>query len=450
MPTSPTIRSSSPLGLALLLALLSSCGGEPPVRRSVLLVVLDTLSASRIACYGDPLAETPTLDRLASQSLRCERAFSSATYTLTSTASLFTGLSPIAHGTLGPQSNVLKDAHLTLAESFAEAGWRTAGISCNPHVVAEGGFDQGFAEFAYHERDTYDAHPVPAAALEQAREFWSSGGEEPRFLYLHLLQPHAPYDPPGARQEVAGTTREDGQPDVLLELHRSGEVIPPSHPLVQRALLRYRAGLTYVDEVLGELFDELGVWADEELIVALVSDHGEAFGEHGVILHGSDVHEELARVPLLLRAPTLQAGAHSGLVRTRDLGATLAQLAGAPWPEPDGERGRSMLEQFDAPDAQGSEVLTRSGGDRPVWCLRSEQWTLVYHAATESAELYDTRRDPREEHDLAPERPRVVASLIERLNQRLDQDRERGRRAGPGRSTDAHASELDAQGYGGH
>jgi arylsulfatase len=435
--------------LALALPVLSCGSPTAPARGAdVVVCVLDALSAGRVGCYGDSAAKSPFLDTFAAGALRFEQAHASASYTLASTASLFTGRAPLAHRTLGDKSNIMPFGMPTLAEALREAGYRTAGVSCNPHVAPEAGFGRGFDSFTYHPRDRMDRLAVPASALEDARAFWSDAEGAPRFLYLHLLPPHAPYDPPGELGEVAGTERRDGLQDTLRAINEERRALAPFDPRVERALSRYHAGLTYVDGVLGELLADLGVLDDEGAVIAILSDHGEAFAEHGRILHGSTVHVEMTRVPLLLRAPGMGSGAIPRLARTRDLAATVCELVGAHWIE--GVGGWSMLSALRGEVHEPPEpVVSRTTGSRPFWSFRTERWTLLRHPGTDRSHLYDAWLDPAERTDLAVEEPELVADLLRRFDERMDADRASAAKLQPAGSTNAHRADLEAIGHAG-
>ena len=446
--------------LAALAALAPGCGGAeralPDVRETsrwdLLVVVLDALPASAVGCYGAPRDVTPELDRFAAGALRFENAFASASYTLTSVASVFTGATPMAHRTLGLRTNVLGREHRTLAEALREAGFRTAGISCNPHVTREAGFAQGFERFDYHARDRLDRHTVPEAARADALAWWREHGEERRFLYLHLLPPHCPYDaPPPYDGEfgAAETERREGMQEFLRELNEGTSYLREDDPAVRRIRARFDAGLSYADAVLGEILEELAAGGGlDRAVVVVLSDHGEAFGEHGRLLHGSTVFREMTRVPLIARWPGCAPGVRPGLVRTRDLAATLTALFGAPWPA-DGRAGEPFLAELLGPVEPAPRLaLSRSVGNLPVWALRSDRWTLVMQPSSGARQLFDRRSDPGELRDVADGHAREAGVLAERLAGLLKEHRALARRLRlEGGEVRAHRESLEALGY---
>ncbi|MBC8451443.1 MAG: sulfatase [Planctomycetes bacterium] len=432
----------------------------------VLVVVLDALPANHLGLYGyqpngypsPPIS--PEIAAFASglgrhETLVFDEAHASASYTLASTASLFTGASPATHGVLGLATNVLAKEHVTLAETLRSAGFATGALSSNPNVSIEGQFDQGFDTFRHYFRDEFDLHTLPAHFVEDAGTWWRSEGAQRRFLYAHLLPPHQPYDPPPPHSDLFGAgsvERAEGLTPYLTELDRRTDLTADS-PEVERVRRRFDAGVHYADALFGELLANLGGPNGEGLantLIVLTSDHGEAFAQHGLLLHGGGVYEELTRVPLVFGFPngslpeTSQRTA--SLVSTTDLAATLCEILDLPWPGL--AKGTSFLEPALAGESTERPVLSRSAGDRPLWSLRTDHFTFIEHGATGTRQLFDRRTDPGELQDLAPSDPERTQKLAAKLESEL----EAARRAGatfPRGSVPAliHKDALEALGY---
>ncbi len=454
--------------LVLVLALPASC--SPPHDasaatgpRDVVVVVLDALPAPALGCYDYERDTSPRIDAFAAGAVRFADAYAPASYTLASTASLFTGLAPGAHGVVGLDSNLLADGHHVLAESLAAAGFRTAAFSCNPHVTAECGFGQGFEHFRHYTRDRFDRHAVPEPLIGDVTAWWDEHAGERRFLYVHLLPPHQPYDPPPPYDALFGadaSPREEGMTDFLVALDDEHRVA--GEPALRaRIRARYVAGLRNADAALGDLLDALDArGADESALVVLLSDHGEGFGEHGRLLHGSTVFSEMTHVPLVARAPGLAAGVRKTLVGTRDLAATLTALVDAPWPR-GGRAGFSFADvllsveseaEAQARDGDGDErgVVSRSVGNRPLWSLRTEGWTLVEHRASGALHLFERETDPGETRDVASSESALARELQGRLRRRLGEDKRMHERLGVGTgAVDRYRAELRDLGYTG-
>ena len=432
---------------------------------SVVVVVLDALPAGALGTYGrvvpgyEDVPVSPRIDAFAADAVVFEDAYASASYTQASTGSLFTGTSPATHGVLGPHGNVLAPQHRTLAETLAEAGFATAGLSCNPHVSRESGFDQGFDLYRQYFFYEQGAHTVPETYVDDAATWWRGRADERRFLYAHLLPPHQPYTPPAPDDTAFGAD------EVPVELGSTAFLVEASErrdlhadlPLMRDVRRRFDAGVRYADRQFGELLDALaGPDGDglDDTVVVLLSDHGEGFAEHGAILHGGTVYPEMCRVPLVIAVPGLDGRREPGLVGTRDLGATLAELFDLAWTDPGtADKGSSFLPLLVDDEAgraaRGTRrVLSRSMGNRPVWALRDEAWTLIHHKASDGVELYDRTTDPGETRNLAEARPDEAAALLDELRRTLAADREAGRVYPRSvRERLAHREALDALGY---
>ncbi len=407
--------------------------------------MLDTLRADALGCYGYARDTSPAIDAFASQGVRVERALSPASYTLASTASLLTGLGPAAHRVLGLSTNVLPDSALTLAERLSAAGFATLALSCNPHVVAPGGFDQGFDQFRFHVRDRFDAHTVPEAVLSELVEWWTSVEGQRRFAYVHLLPPHSPYDPPAPFAEAFGaaaTERSEGFTESVVSAKERADW-SPDDPFVQRMRSRYDAGLAYVDDwfdcMLAELEQELG-----DTVVVLLSDHGEGFGEHGQVSHGSNVWPESVHVPLLVRAPGLAPRVAASSVGTADTGATLLDLLGL---ESQGFGGASFLNQLTGGAGDGRPMVSRSEGQFPLWALRRKGWTLVRHDRSDRSLLFRTSVDEGERRELSLAEPAQLSAMETDLAEFLEQGRGRQLQGTGPRNHDAHSQMLIELGY---
>ena len=171
-----------------------------PAARSVLLVTVDTLRADRLGCYGDTRARTPRIDALAAAGTLFERAFTPVPITLPAHASLFTGLIPPAHGVRGNGAFALAKGVATLAEAFAGDGRATAAFVGGFPLARRFGLDRGFGH--YDDRMGkpsgvhYEFAERRADAVVDAAISWLAQQPGDVFVWVHLFDPHAPYDPP--------------------------------------------------------------------------------------------------------------------------------------------------------------------------------------------------------------------------------------------------------------
>jgi arylsulfatase A-like enzyme len=383
------------------------------------------------------------MDRLAAEGTAFLRARAPSSWTKPSTASLLTGLYPTEHGALGFES-VLPGEAATLAEVLRAAGWRTAAFADNPFVSPEFGFAQGFDSFL-------GRHPSPLArgtlvlrALSQVRlrlaggAAWSFGpgadlgadavlGEAVRFLlgdprpgfaYVHLIEPHYPYTPPPPFD--GGRPRVDPPHASGILPFDSFPALPPGDAATMRA--NYLGEASAADAALGRALDALRAAGRlEGTLVVLTSDHGEEFHEHGGWTHGQSLHEELVRVPLVLRLPGRGPGRGARVedpVSLVDLPPTVLDLAGvAAGVRFSGRSLRPLLEGGRLPPAPAfAEIEAGPVGARAVF-LGPEALLVARKAGRVAERLYDHSRDPAQREDLlgSPGGEAVAARLRDLL-----------------------------------
>ena len=379
-----------------------------PAARSVLLITIDTLRADRLGCYGDALARTPRIDALAGAGTVFDRAFTPVPITLPAHASLFTGLIPPAHGVRGNGAFVLALGTPTLAERFASAGRSTAAFVGGFPLARRFGLGRGFRHYddrlgkpagIHYEFAERRADDVVDAAIA-----WLAGNPGDTFAWVHLFDPHAPYDPPAA--------------------HVAADA--------------YRGEIAAVDAAVGRLVTAWDARPGAS-VVALTADHGEAFGEHGEESHSLFVYDITLRVPLVLRGSGIPPARRAEAVSLVDLPATLLSLAGAESTLP----GRSLLERADSARALYAETLAPrlDFGWSELRSIRSGRHKLI---RAPRVELYDVEADPAETRNLAAAQPAEVSRLSITLDAVLEAAGEKQSR----RAVDSETAErLRALGY---
>ena len=443
---------------ALVIVGLFGCSREPEPAQHVLLIVVDTLRADHLSCMGYPRPTSPHIDALAAEGVLFERAISQASYTSPSMVSLMTGRY-IAKERLDIPSDLP-----TLAESFAKAGWATAGFSSNPLVSAENGFGRGFAPFLKIEE--YGSDDAIAA-------WFASLGTKPSLTYIHITEPHDPYVVRGGRQDwrekrdLLPGDRAEYLPRIAAELGLEA----PERDLerIAEEIGGYDDDVRYADGRVGhflELFREAGL--AERGVVALTADHGEGLwekvalmnGQRGQALrrgekpslfntlmptHGNQVHRELVNVPLLLRGPGLpKARRVATPVENVDLFPTLLELCDLP--TPGGLQGESLLRQLDGSKARKDHAFSFTRFNTTVFS--PEGWALILPTAEGECgeglrlELFDLNKDPHQRHDVSKEHPDVVERLRTVAQERL----ERGIR-GEMKVDDVAMAALEQLGY---
>ncbi len=419
---SAALRSLSSIALAVFVALACACDAEAPdPRRSVLVIVVDSLHAGHVSAHGYPRATTPHFDAFAAAGVRFEHAYSQSSWTLPSTASLFTALEQERHG-VRTFDDRLPRALPTLAERFSAAGYRTCAIVQTPVLSARHGLDRGFERYTVLDH----SHASVEKALALAEHAWTREDSRPLFLYVHLAPPHMPYQPPAPFAERFGETHAavTGSIADCRRVHRAR--LAPEHPEVRALAARYDDHVAYADDRVGRWLDSLAAHAPRaDAWVVWTSDHGEAFQQHGSQGHNATVYEEMIHVPLALRAldgslaPRIVAGA----VSTMDVAPTLLQLCGlAPLAVPGaGEcAGVSLAPVLGGGSAPAERTLyfsSRYKDDEAQLhaAVRRGRWKLLAFGASERVALHDLGADPHELTDLSEKQPELAAQLDDEL-----------------------------------
>ncbi len=370
----------------------------------VVLVTIDTLRADRCGVFGRTPTLTPNLDALAAEGFAFENAWSSAPLTVPAHATIMTGRYPPLHGvrTNSPMLRLpARSARdfVTLAEAMRGSGRTTAAFTSASCLRADRpGLDAGF--------DYYDEVPAakPGSLLESERRgdhtvdaalAWLRGNDEPYFLWVHLWDPHHPYDAPvpfgAGRSHVSDAKGYDGE-------------------------------VAFVDHCLGRLIAGVRETTGADVVFCVTSDHGEALGDHGEPSHGFLLQESTLHVPLVVAAPTLGLPARrvSEPVTTQDVAPTLLSLAGVPVPE-----GMSSRVLVDLRPGTVTPLYAESlyGHDAFMWAqaftLRRGPLKIVDYG--EEILVFDLAKDPGEKSpvvhrpDAVP--PGEVAVALEALHE---------------------------------
>ncbi len=401
MPTKPHIVAAVG-GLALIIVAVAVIVGlRSPAKDlspwTLLLITLDTTRADRLGCYGYERARTPSIDGIAESGVLVEDAFTPVPITLPAHATLFTSKLPPEHGIRVNGENGLAKDLPVLADVLHEHGYRTGAFVSASVLNSVFGLDRGF--------DLYDDQVSrsgggPDEAIRERRAdsvvdaalAWLNEQEDaPFFCWVHLFDPHFPYEAPAPHGETG-------------------------HP--------YDGEIAFADSQIGRLT----AWLDarslrDRTLAVLTADHGESLGEHGEATHGFLVHDATMRVPLIFSMPgVLNAGRRingpAGLV---DLMPTVLELLGVP--EPAQLSGRSIKSQLYGHDADDPTYYAEAWtglhqfGWSPLQSLTAKRWKYIHAPAPE---LYDRRNDPGERKNVATTNRRVLADMEEALAHALD------------------------------
>jgi arylsulfatase A-like enzyme len=314
-------------------------GTSPP---DLVLFIADTFRADNMAAWGGDPKLTPNLNRYARDCRRYLQAQSPATWTLPAHAAFFSALYPPQLGVL-TETDVLPAAAWTLAEHLRAAGYRTAAVTEGAYLSASFGMAQGFEWFEEHTLGL-------AHTLERAEDLLERDDGRPLFLLVHTYAAHAPYD---VSAETRARLSEDypfaeNQDAVIPALvsvtqdMQRGVPTPESGAHKVKAFEDlYRGGAADLDLGFQRWLEFLqGRGYSDHGLHIFISDHGEAFGEHGSFGHGSAVWQEQSRVPFLVHGPGIEPESISDHVSLIDLPRTVAGLVGvAPHP---GWMGRDL------------------------------------------------------------------------------------------------------------
>jgi len=454
------------MALGLLFGL-TGCGGAntrsvsapPASRTNVVLIVVDTLRADHLGCYGAERDTSPHLDALARRGVRFEHAYSVAPWTMPSVASVLTGLYPAGHGVSDPRQ-VLPAAAVTLAEHFAAQGYATGGVVSHKLIDSDHRYDQGFEVFDDSEARGHNHVSTPGVTA-RARELLAgwAGQERPFFLFVHYFDPHYSYrhhDGPDFAAERVG--RLDGSQSIKT-LRQMAEGLGADEQSFLIDL--YDEEIAFTDAGIGLLLADLETLGlDDETVVAVTADHGEEFLERGWIGHVRTLYDELVHVPLIVRVAGGSAGRTvSEPVSLVSLAPTLLELAGldaapeqfqAPSLAPTVRAGidpapQALLLAVDFDPIQASSEVKRTSKQGLV----ADGWKIVKDSLAGTLELFDLSRDPRESHDRSAEEPERLRSMRNQLERMLaDLGRDSLPQDGAGLTLDAEGLEqLRALGY---
>ena len=398
----------------LAIALLPACSRPKAPERSpnVLVITVDTLRADRLGCYGFDAARTANIDKLSREGIRVEHAVASAPITMPSHTSIFTGLDPPAHGVRDNGTYPVPAEIDTLAERLKSAGYQTQAFVSAEVLHSRYGLAQGFDGYddeLWNEVEATDFKRQERSAdktMDRVLQ-WLDGrppSAEPFFLWVHLFDPHQPYNPPPAEARVTPTP--------------------------------YDGEIAFVDRQIGRLVEALNKkGALDESILVFTSDHGESLGEHDEDTHAVFIYESTIRIPLIFRyPPKLPAGrVHTQSVRSVDLMPTILGLAGQAPTKVQGSDLSKALVSSNPPPAlpQYSESLypELAFGMAPLQGLRLDDWTYI---RAPRAELYNRATDPTEARNLldaskdapgAAEAQRKAAELDQLLSKFVEDSR---------------------------
>jgi arylsulfatase A-like enzyme len=429
---------------------------------NVLLVTIDTLRADHLGAYGYPRATSPRLDAFAKRAMVFDQAYTYWPKTRGSFVAMLTGRTASQTG-YGKTHPLLLDFNPTLAGVLSEAGYASTAVVDNPNVASSLGYAKGFGRYRETwEEKALDTEVARTRAITEdaiATLAAEAGGPRPFFLWLHYVNPHAPYEPPPPFDRA-----------FLDAAARSGRVLAPVegfHGGVSRQWARpgrtlgwyvsqYDGEIAFADAEVGRVLDALAASpAAGRTLVVVTSDHGESLGEHDYYFdHGENLFDPCQRVPLLVAGPGVAPGRTGVLASTLDLVPTILDAVKVSYP-PD-LAGRSLL-----PALRGERRPERprlfGQNDRNLMGAWDARFKIVATPRDDGTAwaLYDRRADPGETRDAArahPERTREERRELEIFRERADAQGARTRRLVEGTTQEERLSpdaceRLKALGY---
>jgi choline-sulfatase len=401
-------------------------------KKNVVVVLIDTLRADRLASYAKTRVRTPAFDKFVKESTLFERCQAPSNWTKPSCASVLTGLYPDTHKARGHASKLGSSIKLA-SEIFRAGGFGTGAFIANGYLAREFGFDRGWSEYVnfIRENKNTDAENVYKTSLD----FISGQKDKPFFAYIQTIDPHVPYDPPEDDLKLYDPTGYDGpvRPrstgNLLEEIKRKRVTLNARDKRRLEAL--YDGEITYHDRRFGHFLDglnKLGVLDDT--IIVVCSDHGEEFFDHESVGHGHSLYQELLHVPLVIRAPGVTpAGKRLPVeVGLTDILPTVLRATGVS--VPGSIEGQDLLPVANGalPDpmsAAFSSFYSEADGRNLSWAVQKGKFKLKMRGPARTY-LYNLATDPREQVDVDVRYPLAVRALRIALGQFIGAPEKRG------------------------
>jgi len=308
-------------------------------KTNLIIAILDAVNYRHMKCYGYERSTTPYVDSIAAEALVFNKAYAHASWTVPSTASLFTSTVPFTHRVWSRERR-LSDEAFTLAEALKAKGFKTCALTSNASASSVYKLFQGFDEkielFEWESKDLESKKKLNVIWAEDfvkpAEEWIQKNKEKQIFMYIHFLQPHTPYNPPPPFKDVFSQgykgPLKDKRPFVPSSLDKDRLTFED----LEYITAKYDENLKYADFYLEKILDflkDLNIF--ENSIIVITADHGEAFLEHGVFGHSNNLYDEEIRIPLIIRFPKkygLGGEKIDSLVQSMDLMPTFMDIYG--------------------------------------------------------------------------------------------------------------------------
>lgn len=464
------------LEISLLSSHASDGGDKSASEYNVLFIISDDLTATALSCYGSEVCQTPNIDRLAAKGVRFTRAYCQGTYCGPSRASFMSGYYPHATGVLGYISP--RDAigdRATWAEHFKNAGYHTARVSKIFHMGVPGGIEDGgdgaddprsWSErfnsqgpewkatgtgetlegnpdgkkpvvggntFVVVKADGNDLVHSDGKTARKACELIEQYKDKCFFLGVGFVRPHVPfvaprpYYAPFPYDEMLLPPKIVGDWDDIPKAginYKTSKNMKMDERRQRKAMGGYFASVAFMDAQVGKVLNALNnAGIEDETIVIFTSDHGYHLGEHDFWAKVS-LHEESARVPLIVCVPGKLPAVCDSFVELIDLYPTISTVCGLAVPER--LQGVDISPLLDDPELQVRDAAFSVNGQG--FLLRTDRWSYIQYRedASGGIELFDMQADPEQYHNLAesPDHQQIVEQFKTRLAEKLREIRD--------------------------
>lgn len=373
---------------------------------NIVLITLDTTRADHLPCYGYSGVKTPHLDSLARQGIVFEQCTASSPLTLPSHASMMTGMYPTFHSVRINGNTALSDEQTTIAEVLSGQGYQCGAFIAAFVLDGRWGLKQGFQHYddkfdlrKYKHIDLGAVQRPGNQVMDAALAWLEEQKGNPFFAWIHLYDPHSPYEPP--------------EPYYSEYSHQGLSGL-------------YDGEIAFMDEQIGRCVSWLEKnGLNKNTVIILIGDHGEGLGSHGEGTHGYFIYEYAVHVPLLIIAPfpELQGQRSTSQVRIVDIFPTLMEIVAVTPPAQ--THGRSLLPLMFQPQKEADGFAYAESMSPNIqfgWSsIHSLQTTQYKYIDTPKAELYDLTRDPDEQTNLLRQYPDIAREMKDTLDRLMEE-----------------------------
>jgi arylsulfatase len=423
---------------------IAGISGEIEKKPSIIIVTIDALRADHLSCYGYTKIETGNIDKIAKDGYLFTNAYAVTSWTTPSMMSMLTGKYPDVHRCID-YSHRVPDGIMSIPQILKSYGYRTEAIIANMNLSPRFGFSRGFHRYIQYGdiqylslfKDTrlsnlfqrFQSLFLGGLHLVKDSTFWAtekmkrsiiSNKEESLFLWVHYMDPHAPYEPP---IEYIPDAYEPSE-DTIVYLKENPVVYGgKSYDRSDKnsILNLYDGEILYVDDKLGEVIDLL---KDNELynksLIIITADHGEAFWEHNLRDHGKTLYNEMLKIPFIMKFPEGYNYSNRKVIDTPisliDIPGTLLDFLGIDTIEQYSDRSIIDILQEDEP--VDNDIFHEVLMDNPeAMKIQNKKFSLIYDAKSGREEFYHIAKDPYELEDASDDFPEEKEEMFERLSE---------------------------------